>query len=344
MNDIIEKDIDNIWREVDLSEMAGKLLLITGATGLIGTYLIHTVKKFNAESKEPISLCLVTHNELPAHLAFLKNEPYVKIYRGDLSVYDFCQALPNADYIIHAAGYGQPGKFMANKMKTLRLNTLVTDILLKKLNRGGKFLFISTSEIYSGATDIPYREESHGVTMPNHARACYIEGKRCGEAMCYVHAKNNEHVRIARIALAYGPGVRASDKRVLYNFIQKGLQGTIDMMDRGEARRTYCYVADTVSLLWNILLKGKEIIYNVGGHSHVTIRELADLVAQNLKAKVVIPQEVPGVQGAPQDVFLDMTKAENEFGKSTYVPIEIGIQQTVSWYEENLFTGGGTLT
>lgn len=335
-NSIIVEDIDEIWSEIDLSELQGKSVLITGATGLIGTYLVYSLLKLNQVSAEKTLIRIVTHNGLPIHLEHLATEKNLEIYQGDLSEFAFCSSLPESDYIIHAAGYGQPRKFVENKIKTIRMNTIATDILLSKLKPEGKFLFVSTSEIYSGSEDIPYNETTRGVTMPDHFRACYIEGKRCGEAICHAWNAAGKTAKIARVALAYGPGIRPSDGRVLYNFIQKGIAGKINLLDSGRAERTYCYISDNVSNLWNILLRGKEVTYNVGGTSHATIRKLAETIGEILNVPVVVPQVEEGLSGAPQDVALNIDKTWNEFGKTHYKDLKLGIARTVKWYLANI--------
>ena len=329
-NSIIFEDIDEIWGEIDLSELQGKSVLITGATGLIGTYLVYSLLKLNQVADEKAIIRIITHNGLPSHLEHLAAEKNFEIYQGDLSEFKFCSSLPESDYIIHAAGYGQPRKFVEDKIKTIRLNTLATDILLSKLKPEGKFLFVSSSEIYSNAKEFPTKETTCGLTLPDHPRACYIEGKRCGEAIC--HAWN----KIARVSLAYGPGIRPSDGRVLYNFIQKGVAGKINLLDAGKAVRTYCYISDNVSNLWNILLRGKEITYNVGGISRATIRELADTVGEILNVPVVVPQVEDGLSGAPQEVALNIDKTRNEFGKTNYKSLREGVERTINWYLANI--------
>lgn len=337
MNDkIIREDIDKIWNEFNLEEIAGKSILLTGGTGLIGTYIIYSILKLNKEKVAQTKIRLVIHNELPLHLHMLYENNAVELYKGDLSDYNFCMSLPDSEFIIHAAGYAQPGRFMESKVKTIRINTMATDILLGKLKENGKFLFISTSEIYSGSNENPYKETTFGTSMPDHSRACYIEGKRCGESICHAYIAMGKTVKIARVSLAYGPGIRGDDKRVLYNFIQNGVNGAINMMDSGKAKRVYCYVADTVSILWNILLNGETVIYNVGGNSHTTIFELANLVGENLNASVSVLANQVEIQGAPPDVFVDMSKVEKEFKKTDYLTLKEGISRTVDWYKENI--------
>lgn len=339
-NLIIESDIKNLFAEINLEELGGKSVLITGASGLIGTYLVYSIAMYNKSYclGEKIKLHIVIQNKLPQHLIPLENAEWLTVFQGDLSEYEFCTRLPNADYIIHAAGYGQPGKFMEDKVKTIKLNTTCTGILLEKLNPAGKFLFISTSEVYNDSPNIPFSEKDNGTTMPDHARACYIEGKRCGEALCNIYADKGYHVKIARVALAYGPGVKKDDKRVLYNFIQKAfLEGSIHMLDSGKAKRVYCYIADTIELLWKILLMGKSVTYNVGGESHTTVLNLANTIGRNLNVNVSYPEEENHqLSGAPSEVFMDIRKIKEEFNKCKFISLEEGIDRTIKWYGENL--------
>lgn len=234
------------------------------------------------------------------------------------------------DYILHCAGYGQPLKFSQDKLKTIQINTELTDILLEMLKPDGKFLFISTSEVYSGAKS-PYKETDIGTTTPQHPRACYIEGKRCGEAICMSSGRD---VKIARLALAYGPGTKVHDTRVLNQFIEQALTtGKIVMKDKGEAIRTYGYVEDVADQLLKILFYGKDVVYNVGGVSCVTIKELADQIAEITKAEVVTGEQ--GLIGAPEDVQLDLSKVINEFGME-FTPITYGLLETIN-YQKKLY-------
>ena len=172
---------------------------------------------------------------------------------------------------------------MENQVKTLKINTIGTFNLLEKLLPEGKFMFISSSEVYSGLSTPPHRENEIGTTNTTHPRSCYIEAKRCGEAICNAYRAMGIQAKSARLSLAYGPGTRPNDMRVINSFIQKALiQGYINLMDQGLAFRTYCYISDAMEIMWNILVKGKEPVYNVGGFSKVTIAELAKLIGAEI--------------------------------------------------------------
>lgn len=334
LSEIIIKDAEKILEKVDLSELEGKSILITGASGLIGTYFL-TCLKVLSEKKKIGKITAICNNKYPVYLNDLIDCPEIEVAEGDLTNYEFCQKLPVADYIIHAAGYGQPGRFMENPIKTLKLNTETTFRLFDKLKTNGKFLFLSTSEVYSGLTAPPHKESEIGSTNTTHPRSCYIEAKRCGEAICNAHRTKGIQAKSARLSLAYGPGTKPDDLRVLNSFIQKALQGKIELLDLGEAKRTYCYISDAIEIMWNILLFGKEPVYNIGGFSSITIADLARKIGKYLDVPVTFPKTPSNkISEAPVDVSLDITKVKDEFGKKEYISLDEGLEKTIKWQKE----------
>lgn len=328
---IILDDAKNSIKGVDFSELKNKTVLITGASGITGTYFLAGLTK-----APKVKIYAVCQSQPEEYWEEITQSLKATIIRGDLCDDAFIEKLPRADFIIHAAGYGQPGKFMMNPLKTIKLNTAVTLKLLEKLKTGGKFLFISTSEVYSGLKHAPFKENQIGTTNTDHPRSCYIEAKCLGEAIVFSARAQGISAKSARASLGYGPGARLSDKRVLHSFINRALsEGKIDLMDDGSALRTYCYITDTVQTMWNILLKGKENIYNVGGTSRTTIENLAKLIGKVIKVPVNIPKSnKKTLSGAPEDVRLDLNKIKKEFGKKDFVSLENGVKKTISWQKE----------
>lgn len=283
-----------------------KKLLITGAYGLVGSAICRIL-----EEKHPD----IEVTKIKGYVMSIGNEN------------------PDADYIIHAAGYGQPLKFSEDKLSTISLNTIDVQRMFNYLKPRGSFLFVSTSELYSGAPS-PHTEEMIGTTTPQHPRACYIEGKRCGEAICMAYKEQGYDVKIARLALAYGPGTKKGDTRVLNQFIEQALtMGRIVLMDDGSAKRTYCYVDDAAEMILDILFEGKDTVYNVGGISETSIKELADLIGLMTMVEV-IPGHKP-LDGAPDSVKLDITKVTTEFPRD-FVKMYDGINNTIE-YQKKLY-------
>jgi nucleoside-diphosphate-sugar epimerase len=335
--DFILDDAKAISDSVDFREIKNKTFLVTGASGLIGHYVIAAIKRAAASGNAPAKVFMAMKNDRPPYFDRLATGLPVEVLNGDLTNDDVLRNLPAADYIIHGAGYGQPGKFMAAPVKTLKLNTVATFKLLEsKLNPGGKFLFISSSEVYSGLENPPYREDQIGTTNTNHPRSCYIEGKRGGEAIVNAYRQKGAQAKSIRLSLAYGPGTKADDARVLNNIIKKAVvEKKIVLLDQGLAQRTYLYVTDAVEMLFKILFFGVSDIYNVGGKSRTTIGELAQAVGRFLNVPVVIPTDSSGgLAGAPNDVILDTTKIADEFEKVVFVPFDQGLEKTIAWQKK----------
>jgi len=327
-------DAKNSVRKIDFSGLKNKSILITGASGLVGTYLLAGLVNI-PQKNHPKKIYAVCQSKPEKHWEAIADSLSAAVVRGDLCDDPFADALPKADVIIHASGYAQPGKFMAAPLKTFKLNTAVTLKLLEKLQPKGKFLFISSSEVYSGLTRSPFTESQIGTTNTDHPRSCYIEGKRGGEAIVYAARGAGIDAKSARLSLAYGPGTRKDDKRALHSFINRALtEKKIELMDSGEALRTYCYITDATQLMWHILLQGKDNVYNVGGTSRTSIAKLARLIGKILNVPVIIPRSKKQALAAPEDVRLDLTKTRKEFGKQKFVSFEDGMKKTVAWQKE----------
>ena len=135
----------------------------------------------------------------------------------------------------------------------------------------------------------------------------------------------------ARLALAYGPGVKSNDERVLNQFIQKGIDGKITLLDRGESIRTYGYISNVVIMLLNILIKNNKAVYNVGGNSKISIRELANKIGKIMKVNVVVPESDTYLKDAPKSVGLDLSRIESEYNITDYIDIDQGLKNTIEW-------------
>lgn len=333
-NDIIAQDAARICERVNLTGLRDKTVLITGASGLLGTYFLATLGHLCAAGMT-MKVVAQVHSEPAPHTAEIVRRGGFQLAQVNIADPQECSSLPEAAVIIHSAGYAQPLVFMANPAATIQVNTTATATLLQKLRPGGSFLFLSSAEVYSGLKQSLVTESDIGTTTPLHPRSSYIEGKRCGEAICNAYRTKGVRAVSARLAFTYGPGTRKHDKRAVNSFIEKALcQGRIGLMDAGKAIRTCCYVSDAVELMWQAALHGTQPVYNIGGHSTVTIAELAKLVGQIVGVPVSFPAQSAEVAGAPEEVRLDLTRAETEFKKGSYVSLDDGLRATIEWQRQ----------
>jgi nucleoside-diphosphate-sugar epimerase len=238
-----------------------------------------------------------------------------------------------ADVVIHAAGYAQPLRFVNAPATTIRLNTEVTHNLLQRLAPGGRFLFLSSSEVYSGNTKQVVTEDDIGTTTPYHPRAFYIEGKRCGEAICNAYRNAGVRAVSARLGATYGPGTRKHDKRVINSLIEQALTtGKIEREFPGHDARSYCYSRDAIKMLWQILLHGKAPVYNVGGVERASVATLAGDIG-NITNAVVFPTPKVGSElaGSAKNPILSVSRIDEEFGDLDYLSLSGGLRRTIEW-------------
>lgn len=329
INEIFDQYVNDILTNINFEKLQNRNILLTGASGLLGVHLVKCLKELN--KKYNVKVYLWTKSNIPEYFVDFFDFDNIIINEDIVEGTNF-DMLPAFDYILHCAGYGQPSKFLDEKIKTIQINTTATIRLFSKLKKGGTFLFLSSSEIYNGLDKYLINETEIGTSNTNDARSCYIESKRCGESICYAYSEKGYNVKIVRLSLAYGPGAKLNDKRVLNSLIEKGLyEDEICLLDSGDAIRTYCYVSDVVEMIWNILLHSKDIVYNVGGVSKLSILELANLIGLETDKHVKTPEHINSLKGSPKVVNIDINKYITEFNKTSFIPFDEGLKNTVYW-------------
>lgn len=315
---------------VERKKLKNKVFLITGASGLIGSNLIAYFDFLNRTEKMNITIIGITRSGPEAWMLQSKKITY---YTYDLSR----RKIPSntrCDYVFHCATYGQPKKFLAYPTETVKLNiNVLIDLLDLAKKNNATFLCLSSSEIYGEADPkhIPTDESYYGYVNTLSDRAIYAESKRLAETICYFYRKSMK-VKIARVLIGYGPGVRYDDMRVIPEFIKKAQdEHEITMMDEGKAQRTLCFIADTIEMLINIILSGKELVYNVSGAHTVSIRELATRIATLNGVSVTLPKEKKHIYGTPQNSAISNARYRNEFKKNSFIDLDAGLTVTSEW-------------
>lgn len=328
----LDEDEKKIHENVNFSEMENKSILITGATGLIGLYLLLSLK--NIYISYNIKITIIYKSKIDDLFKCFIDFDKIECIEEDITnILSLEGILKKYDYIIHSAGYGQPNRFLENELKTIELNTVSTLFLFKKLNPNGKFLFVSSSEVYSGI-DNNQTENVVGRTTPEHNRACYIEGKKCGETICNIYRKSGIDAKSVRLSLTYGPGTKIDDKRMLTNFIEKALfDKQIKLLDNGTSIRTYIYVADAIIMFWQILFNGKQNVYNVGGIEPKSSLTIAKNIARLMGVEVIKPHTQNTLVGSPKSVKISLKRYKDEFYFFNFEKLQNGLMKTIDWHK-----------
>jgi UDP-glucuronate decarboxylase len=332
---LINKDANYLSEKLDFNNFFdGVSILITGASGLVGINFLSYFSRLKMMGIK-IKITGVINSDSTALIKNFASMDGISILKGDLTDSKFVNTIKKHDIIIHAAGFGQPGKFLKNKIPTIQLNTTCTLSLFSLLEKNGSFLYVSTSEVYSGNKILPHKEEYIGTTDPYHPRASYIEAKRAGETICNIYREMGINACSARLSLAYGPGTKAGDQRVINQFIQRAIQTKkISLQDMGEALRTYCYITDAIEIMLNIIYRGNKSVYNVAGESRTSIADLAKEIGSILKVPVKFPSNVLKKDDAPEDVSSSLELIKKDFGKDEFIPLDVGLKNTIEWQKQ----------
>lgn len=333
MFEFILSDLEKNLKRKNFSFFKNKDILILGGSGIVGQYFIAFFLLLLKTSNAPRTITIVYKNILPKYLNFLKKNKKIKFIKNDISSPKKNQ-YGVYDCIIFAAGYGQPSKFIEKSIETIQLNTSSLRSFILRLKKTGKFLYLSSSEIYNKNSKKNISEKDIGSTNTDDPRACYIEAKRCGEAIANIYKKNyGLDIKIIRLCLAYGPGARKEDGRVLYQFIERSLKyRLLNIKDSGVALRQYLYITDAIQMMINIMLYGKNTTYNIAGKHKITIAQLGKKIGKILKIPVKFKKK-NSLLGAPNKISLSIKKYEKEFGKQKMTEINEGLKKTSDWHK-----------
>ena len=310
-----------------------KKFLITGANGLIGSYLVDYLSFTGAK--------VYAMSRSIDKLKFRFNNQNIKLIEQDLN--EPLKINNKFDYIIHAASNAHPLAFSQDPVGTMKTNLFGTINLLEmSKNSNSKFLYLSSGEIYGNNIDHDFTEDDLGVVDTKITRSCYPESKRAAETLCVSYCDQfGIHTNIARLCYVYGHTITDDNSRADAQFLRNALLGKdIAMKSKGTQRRTYCYVADAVSALLFILLNGvKSEVYNIANpHSIVTIAQYAQILANiaNVNLKFELPDEIEQKGYSKQaDSVLSAQKLINIGWKPLY-DINVGLEHTFRIKKESI--------
>jgi len=267
---VVARDLDEILdRDLPWSELSGRTVLVTGASGMLPSYAVRTLLALNDRTGAGITVHGLVRNEEKARrlLADVVDRPDFRLVVQDVSAP--LELSGPLDYVIHGASAARPALHGSQPVTTIRANLMGTfhllDLCVEKAARG--FVLMSSAEVYGAQapeTEL-IDEQSYGGFDILNPRACYAEGKRAAETICVTYrAQYGIESRVVRFGHVYGPGMALDDGRVQADFAANVVTGKdIVLNSDGSGVRTYTYVADAVAGMFYALLRGDEVAYNV---------------------------------------------------------------------------------
>ena len=309
-----------------------KRILVTGGAGFIGSHLCERLVKegndvicldnFYTGSKENVWHLLGQHNfEIVRH--------------------DVCQPYwAEVDEIYNLACPASPPHYQHYPTETTKTSVIGMINMLELANRfGAKVLQASTSEVYGDPEVHPQAESYRGSVNIIGPRACYDEGKRVAETLCFDYLRQfGTKIKVVRIFNTYGPNMAKYDGRVVSNFILQALCGKdITVYGDGNQTRSFCYVEDLIEGLIRMMESCDDFHgpVNLGNPGEFTIKELAEKVIEltGSRSRVIykpLPQDDPARRRP------DISLAKRELGWEPGIPLESGLRKTIEYFKSQV--------
>ncbi|MCM1438262.1 MAG: NAD(P)-dependent oxidoreductase [Roseburia sp.] len=276
---------------MDLVELEGSKILITGASGLIGKSLVKSL--ILRRTQEPIEVIALVRNKEKAVQAFC-DLPQEHLHYLLCDVCNFKAENLGVNYIIHCASKTSSKDFVSTPVEVILNSVCGTKNLLEfaRVNPVNGFVYLSTMEIYGTPQTDDKITENHPSNIDTMSvRSSYPESKRLCEAMCAAYfSEYNVPAKVVRLTQTFGEGIDYNDKRVFAEFARCLIEKRdIILKTKGETKRNYICTDDAVNAILTVLIKGASgEAYNVANEdTYCSIYEMANMMAANFGEGVV---------------------------------------------------------
>ena len=306
-----------------------KRVLVTGGAGFLGS---HLCERLLAEGCDVI--CLDNFfTGTRDNVIHLMDDHHFELLRHDVVLPLFMEV----DEIYNLACPASPIHYQYNPIKTTKTSVMgaINMLGLAKRTRA-RILQASTSEVYGDPEVHPQPESYRGNVNPIGPRACYDEGKRCAETLCFdYHREHGLPVKVVRIFNTYGPRMHPNDGRVVSNFIVQALKGEdITLYGDGSQTRSFCYVDEMVDAFVRMMASPADFTgpVNLGNPVEFTIRELAEKVLELTGSRSrLVTKPLPADD--PKQRRPDIGLAREKLGWEPVVKLEEGLKKTIAYFD-----------
>lgn len=313
--DTVLQDIKNICSVdfIDWNRFNGKNILVTGATGLIGSTIVNALLYANKERNLNLSVLALVRSIERAETKFAdyKDSASLRFVVG--SVENIPEIDGNVDFIIHGASQTASKAFVQQPVETIITAVQGTLSLLElaKNKKSEGMVYLSSMEAY-GHPNKGHKvvESDAGALSPLDVRNSYPVSKQQCEALCCAYASEyGVPVMIARLTQTFGPGVDYNDNRIFAYFGRCVLEKQdIVLKTKGETERDYLYTADAVTAILTIMLRGEQgTAYNIADEStYCSIAEMAHMLADKAGINVTFDIQDASANGYLSTLYMDL--------------------------------------
>lgn len=311
-----------------------KTIIVTGGAGFIGS---HLCKKLLDEGNYVICFDNFFTGRLE-NIKDLINNKNFELITGDVvePMEEIISGFhEKVDEIYNLACPASPPHYQYDPIKTAQTNFLgMYNVLMLAKKFKSKVLQASTSEVYGDPKIHPQPEDYRGNVNPDGIRACYDEGKRIAETLCFdFHRQYGVDIKIVRIFNTYGPNMREDDGRVVSNFICQALKGDdLTIYGNGSQTRSFCYVDDLVNGMVKMMASNITGPVNLGNPGEFTIRQLADIVLEMIDTESqLVHKDLPSDDPTKRKPNISLAKKELKWEPK--IQLREGLEKTIEYFK-----------
>jgi UDP-glucuronate decarboxylase len=307
-----------------------KTVLVAGGAGFLGS---HLCERLIGQDWRVICVDNFLTGRMD-NLASIVDQPDFRLIEHDI-----CRAFDPGepvDRIFNLACAASPPRYQADPIHTTRTCVVGTlNLLDLAVRNGARFLQASTSEVYGDPEQHPQKEDYVGHVNCTGPRACYDEGKRTAETLCFDYLRAAEaDIRVARIFNTYGPRMDPADGRIVSNLVVQALENRpMTIFGDGLQTRSFCYVSDLVEGLMRLMNidPNPGMPINLGNPAEYTIVRLAALVQAMTGTRASL-KFLPLPQDDPRRRQPDISRAASVLGWAPNVPLKQGLMHTIEYF------------
>ena len=313
--------------------MGKQKILVTGGAGFIGS---HLCRRLLEQGNDVLCVDSLFTGSKDNILDLLDNK------RFEFLRHDICEPLTvEVDQIYNLACPASPNHYQFNPVHTTKtsVNGMINMLGLARRTKA-RILQASTSEVYGDPEVHPQTENYWGRVNTIGPRACYDEGKRCAETLCFdYYRQHGLQIRVIRIFNTYGPNMHPNDGRVVSNFIVQALRGQdITIYGDGSQTRSFQYVDDLLGGMTAMMNNTSDFTgpVNIGNPDEFTIKQLAEKVLELIpesKSKLIYK---PLPQDDPKQRQPDIRLAKEKLDWAPKVKLNEGLLKTVDYFRRTL--------
>jgi len=312
-----------------------KKILVTGGAGFLGSHLCERLlnrgdKVYALDNLYTGSLDNLESFRDNKNLEFIKHDVIDPI---DIEV----------DQIYNLACPASPVHYQAEAIETWKTSVFGMYNMLELARKyNARILQASTSEVYGDPVVHPQSEDYRGNVNPVGPRACYDEGKRAAESLCFDFLrKYKTQIKVIRIFNTYGPRMNKEDGRVVSNLIIQALTGAdLTIYGDGTQTRSFCYVDDLINGIVSMMDSeaGFHGPVNLGNPFEFTILDLARKVLDKVGgAGKIVFKDLPTDDPLQRKPVIDLAKSRLNW--EPRIQLNEGLDLTIEYFRNILKSG-----